>query len=405
MKDRFRSPGLLAALLLASALALTAARPQDAQAQSYSVTQLPGYTHGVYWESLNVYGQVVGTAEGGAVLWQSGFLTRLGSPGGQGWSWGYDISDWGQVVGYAAMVLGQEHAYLWQNGGAIDLGTLGGSFSYAFGINNLDSLIAGYSETGEGVIHAFLWQYGVMTDLGTLGGNFSYAYAVNDVGQVVGQAETASGELHVVVWQNGIVIADLGPGLALHINNAGQVIVRTQDGRGVLWQNGVSTDLGYTTPLAINNLGQIVGLSGSRGFIWQNGVMTDLGPVVPIDINDVGQILTNYLLLTPSVCDATLRLERGRVRRGRTLPFTVTLTHHSHETVSANLTLQVVDRNGTIVLERDLATATFHHGDGITRKDSLAIPAGLAPGTYMVRLVVTGMKATGADQQAFVVTR
>lgn len=74
------------------------------------------------------------------------------------------------------------------------------------------------------------------------------------------------------------------------VNLHGQVVGWESIGaeeHAILWQNGVTTDLGSLggTPreaLAINERGQIVGFSRTangdqHAFLWQNGVMTDLG--------------------------------------------------------------------------------------------------------------------------------
>ena len=58
---------------------------------------------------------------------------------------------------------------------------------------------------------------------------------------------------------------------------------------------------GYSEAVAINNLGQVTGLSATSGgethaFLWEGGVMTDLGTLggqiaIPTAINDRGQVV------------------------------------------------------------------------------------------------------------------
>jgi probable HAF family extracellular repeat protein len=127
---------------------------------------------------------------------------------------------------------------------------------------------------------------------------------------------------HAVLWQNGAVI-DLGSfggvmnngGLA--INNRGQVVGLSDlagdtTAHAFFWEDGSMTDLGtlpgdfFSIAQGINDEGQVVGQScdvnfNCRAFLWQGGVMTDLNALISPtssvslldgkDINSQGQIV------------------------------------------------------------------------------------------------------------------
>jgi probable HAF family extracellular repeat protein len=151
---------------------------------------------------------------------------------------------------------------------AVDLGSLGG-FSVAESVNSRGQ-ITGRSATVFGVTRAFLWEGGVMLDLGTLpGGTRSEAYAINERGQVVGRSTFAEETCSV------------------------------PDGcwRAFLYENGSMTDMGVlpghsqSAAFAINNRGQVVGISGGVSstahhpvFVW-HAVLWDKG-----DIRDLGSV-------------------------------------------------------------------------------------------------------------------
>jgi len=209
-----------------------------------------------------------------AFVWQDGVMTPLPVPGG-GASGASDINDAGVIVGAAATADGERRACLWEEGSITYLGTLGG-WSSALAINESGQVV-GYSEisAGSNQHHAFLWEDGVMMDLGTLGGDLSLASDINDLGQVVGPAETAEGKRHAFLWEDGVMM-DLG----------------------------VLPGMEESDAYAINNRGQVVGVSWGRGgspFLWEDGVMYDLNDLIPpdcgwrlheaVDINDAGWIV------------------------------------------------------------------------------------------------------------------
>ena len=198
-----------------------------------------------YAQSINLFGQVVGTASDYpaitdtecnsyeyAFLWTSGGGTQLLGhlPDGQ-YSSAYVINGLGQVVGIADTgeiypgIVGNLHAFLWTTrNGMVDLGAWS-----ALAINDLGEVV-GYNA------HAVLWTRNRgLQDLGTLpGGNSSSAAAINDFGWVVGWSTTANSTSHAMLWLphsgmwdlNNLIPANSGWVLdeATGINIFGQIV-------------------------------------------------------------------------------------------------------------------------------------------------------------------------------------
>ena len=266
---------------------------------------------------------------------QNYVITNLGTLGGTS-SAAISINDSGLISGYSNLLGNQTQvAAVWQNGKPVSLGTLGGPNSGVAWPNHNARAVVGIAETSEidllnenwscsfffpqpptgHVCLGFVWQNGVMNPLPTLGGINGYAAGANDVGQVVGWAETAVHDstctppqvlqFEAVIWGPKQGQAQPLPPIyndpdsaATAINNQGQVvgisgICENAVGdmsatHAVLWEQGTVTDLkslggsAWNTPAAINNLGQVVGFSENsesniHAFFWtRGGGMQDL---------------------------------------------------------------------------------------------------------------------------------
>jgi probable HAF family extracellular repeat protein len=276
---------------------------------------------------INNAGQVVGNTVIGST--QSAFLYSNGASITFGdtssathlGSLATAINDSGQIVLVEisfdpATGVRSTRSYLYSNGLTTEIVGLGVPRTQANDINNIGQVVGGSNQNGPSF--AFLYQNG--TEALPLGDAwFSEAYAINDSGQIVG-SRGLPGEANVrpFVFSNGVTTDIVAPGavtgLALDINNDGQVVGYFQDAVGVLsaftFQNGALTllgGLGGNSSFAdsINSRGQIVGQSqiadGTyHAFLYDNGMMTDLTELIGIplaagllstlDINDNGQI-------------------------------------------------------------------------------------------------------------------
>ncbi|MFG0329662.1 MAG: hypothetical protein ACF8PN_07140 [Phycisphaerales bacterium] len=167
-----------------------------------------------------------------AAVWRSSgqSIQHLGTLGGTD-SWAFDLNESEQIVGWSEIEVGSgdRQAILWNDSGYTILGDLGFPHSEAYAINESGEVV-GMSWTAELDSRAFHWQAGVMTDLGTLGGSHSWAYDINDNGWIAGRASTGT-STPGVIWIDGV--AQVLPG---------------HDAR----------------PVAINNLGDVVGASWTR---------------------------------------------------------------------------------------------------------------------------------------------
>jgi probable HAF family extracellular repeat protein len=268
-------------------------------------------------------------------------VTHLAALGGTASS-GNSIDDRGWVAGSSSLPGDAAvHATLWRDGEILDLGTLGGpNSSVAWPVKNVRGMVVGIAETdtpdplGERwscsaffpaltgkTCLGFVWRDGLMRPLPTLGGNNGYAAAANDRGEVAGWAETADRDpscvppqvlgFQAVVWGPGEgELRSLPPfpgdsaGAATAINDRGQVVGisgacgsavgRFSAAHALLWDRGAVKDLGdlggvaWNTPTAINRHGVVVGFANTAGgtpggfhphaFLWtEKDGMRDLG--------------------------------------------------------------------------------------------------------------------------------
>jgi probable HAF family extracellular repeat protein len=279
-------------------------------------------------------------------------ITPLGTLGGLNGG-GSGVNDRRWVTGSANQPGDTvSHAALWVGGPqVIDLGALGGpgfNSTVAWPVKSNNGVVVGISDTDEDqqpadnfscypffatgsptgkVCKGFRWANGAMTALPPFPGGFnSYATAVNNRGEIVGWAENGVADptcntavqtlqFRAVIWEPDGTMKELPPvpgdstSAATAINDLGQVVGISgacgiavggvSAAHSVLWQNGVPINIGdlgghtWNTPTAINNEGTVVGFSlpagqdGTRNFeafLWtQAGGIQRLGKL-PGDI-------------------------------------------------------------------------------------------------------------------------
>ncbi len=172
----------------------------------------------------------------------------------------------------------------------------------------------------------------VVTDLGSLDGRDSQANAINNLGQILGKTGVTNVSYmgqpeHPFLYSGGVMI-DLGTsgGMAWAINNSGQIVGyglmtnQAQTTHAFLLSSDTMTDLGTlggqtSSAHAINNHGQILGVSDTNGFnpagfLYSDSIMVELNTFIPTNlgwklsranaINDNGQIVGAFVSPTNS---------------------------------------------------------------------------------------------------------
>jgi probable HAF family extracellular repeat protein len=146
-------------------------------------------------------------------------------------SYAFDLNATGMIVG-DAFVGPTMKAVVWMSPGspAQSLGTFGGASSRAWQVSD-DGEVVGFAQTASGVKHAFLWTSSSgMIDLSTWPNSCagdSEAYAINNKGVIAGRCEGKP-----VLWTGaqGMITLPGGLGEAQDINNLNQVVGTTASG-------------------------------------------------------------------------------------------------------------------------------------------------------------------------------
>jgi len=227
---------------------------------------------------INDHGQIAGTDEGVAALWDGRGVVRLGvADPADTYSYATGLNDRGTVVGTSGSFGGRSRAFVWSQGVLRVLPDLGGDAG-ASGINDAGQVV-GYAWDDTGTQRAALWgPDGTLVQLGSLGdgGGHSLATAVNNRGDAVGYSYApGSGPMRAVRWSPGqgsepVDGDDTVFGLASDVNGSGRVVGNAVPASGS--QQGFVRDrrgdVRFVTPLvagdttvlsAVNEKGTAVG--------------------------------------------------------------------------------------------------------------------------------------------------
>jgi len=311
---------------------------------------LGGTNSSINWNGINDPGEAVGMSETSVpdptgedlcgfgthltclpFLWQNGVMSALPTVGGNNGQ-ASAINNRGQIAGYAENGIVDSTCppgitnnridlpVLWHKGKAQTLPTIGSDpDGVAYGINNQGQAV-GYSGTCTAANYAVVWENGTATALPDLGDPGAIAYAINSHGQIVGQAVNSDGTPLATLWQNNTVtgLGGLLPGdvatFATSINNRGQVVGSSFNSEnswshGLIWQNGVMTDLNTLFPASsnlyvisasnINESGQIAGMAVEMAGP-QGGQIVHAFLATPVD-EDQGKSVADVIGTHPKI--------------------------------------------------------------------------------------------------------
>jgi uncharacterized membrane protein len=167
--------------------------------------------------AINNSGEVVGYITGEvagysglfhANIWKDGTVTYMPpSPFGND-SFGVDVNDSGQVLGYGYALTADEHygysqGFIWQDGSVIQMGYLPGALDMEPVKINKYGVAVGFASSGLPFgKSAFVWQNGELSQLPNPFSVGDYeARGINDNGVICGYGTDANGFTHGVIWQ------------------------------------------------------------------------------------------------------------------------------------------------------------------------------------------------------------
>ncbi len=213
----------------------------------------------------------------------AGPIRVLSTPQGQAGSEAWEINDEGVVAGVAGTQSGGTSIYYWDAGGTPhNAGFPPGSAPNAMGLNNSGTIVSGYFGSTNGTLTT-------LPELIPNGGYNNYLYDINDAGTVAGKSVCSPSNpdgTHATIWdRTGIHDLTTSPGAlsntaaseALLINDSDQVVGiygGDVNPEVFFWQSGSMTHIGNFLPWAMNNLGEVVGISYNEADYYSGAYAT-----------------------------------------------------------------------------------------------------------------------------------
>ena len=265
-------------LALCVALCTSSAFPQDLKkgcaARHYSIRQLP-----LHPTSINTAGDVGGTSSSNrAAVWnvREG-IREITVPAGFTNAEGVGINNHGHLVGIAINRTTNRRQGFFYGDGRLTL--LSGEQARPFAINDTDEIAGEAIIDGKAASGAVVWRGSEVLSLGGCCGGV--ALGINNRGQVIGNIYDRQGEYKAILWDQvpeGRPF-DLPDGFssALVINQAGVAVVQSFLGGIMLYRDGklshVSPPRFPSHPNGLNSCGVMVGSFGlfgdaDRAFLW-----------------------------------------------------------------------------------------------------------------------------------------
>jgi probable HAF family extracellular repeat protein len=189
-------------------------------------------------------------------------------------SYAYDLNANGMIVG-DAFVGPNMVAVVWMtpNSPAQSIGTFGGASSRAWQVSD-DGDVVGFAQTVSGVKHAFVWSQATgMIDLSTWPNSCagdSEAYAINNDGVIAGRCDNKP-----VLWtgDQGMITLPGGNGEATDINNLNQVVGKTSGGV-TLWKIAALPPVARVGGPYTGAEGSSIAFDGSASSDPENGTLS-----------------------------------------------------------------------------------------------------------------------------------